>query len=90
MIYVVAPDVMDKENFANKIAGMLPRNYDICLFELLPLCMKIEIINNHVILYTDELELYEYFYRYIKLWKDQGHRQKLSLEEAKKLFSKRR
>ncbi|MHA1616204.1 MAG: nucleotidyltransferase domain-containing protein [Candidatus Njordarchaeales archaeon] len=87
-ICVVAPGVKNKEKFTNKIAGMLPKNYDVCLFELLPLYMKIEVIKNHIVLYTkDILELYEYFYHYRKLWKDQEHRQKLTLEEAKKLFS---
>ncbi len=90
-ICVVAPEAKNREQLLNKIAGMLPKNYDVCLFELLPLYMKIEIINNHIILYTkDKLELYEYFYYYRKLWKDQEHRQKLTLEEAKKLFRSRK
>ena len=88
-ICVIAPNAKNKERLANKIAGMLPKNYDVCLFELLPLYMKIEIIKNHIILYTkDKLELYEYFYHYRKLWKDQEHRQKLTLKEAKKLFGR--
>jgi len=86
-ICIVAPEAKNKEKLANKIAGMLPKNYDICIFELLPLYMQIEIIKNHIILYTrDKLNLYEYFYQYRKLWKDQEHRQKLTVEEAKKLF----
>lgn len=90
-ICVVAPKAKNREKLANKIAGMLPNDYDACLFELLPLYMKIEIINNHIILYTrDKLELYEYFYRYRKLWKDQEHRQKLTLEEAKRLFNSKK
>ena len=89
-ICVVAPRAKYKEKLANKIAGMLPKNYDVCLFELLPLYLKIEIINHHIILFTkNRLELYEYFYHYRKLWKDQEHRQRLTLEEKKRLFNQK-
>ena len=88
-ICVVAPEAKNKEKLANKMAGMMPRRYDICLFELLPLYMKMEIINNHIILFTkDKLDLYEYFYSFRKLWKDQKRRQELDLEEIRDLFTK--
>ncbi len=86
-ICVVAPKARDKERLANIIAGMVPRNYDVCVFELLPLFIKIDVINNHIILYTrDKLELYEYFYHYRKLWKDQEYRQRLTTEELRQIF----
>ena len=88
-ICVVAPNAREVHKLANIISGMLPRELDVVVFELLPLYMKIEVINNHVILHTrSKLELYEYFYKFRKIWRDQEYRQRISSEEAKKLFKK--
>ncbi|ADC66001.1 DNA polymerase beta domain protein region [Ferroglobus placidus DSM 10642] len=63
--------------------------YDVWIFEELPLYMKIEVIENHEIVFCkDELELYEYFYQFRKLWKDQKRRNTLSKEELKAMLSK--
>jgi hypothetical protein len=48
---------------------------------LLPLYIKIEIIQNHLLIFGNPYELGEYFYLFRKLWKDQEHRQKLTKEE---------
>lgn len=62
-------------------------DYDIKIFELMPLFMKIKVIKNHKIIYTrDVLDFYEYLYFFRKLWKDQEHRQRITREEALHIF----
>jgi len=62
------------------------KKYDVWVFEELPLYLKIEIIENHEIVFGDAGELGEYFYFWRKLWEDQKHRQKMSREELLKLL----
>ena len=45
-------------------------NYDIRIFELMPLFVQIEIIKTYSVLFGDPLEISEYFYQYRKVWKD--------------------
>jgi predicted nucleotidyltransferase len=58
----------------NSLLGKTPSVYDIRIFELLPLYIKMEIINHHLVLFGDPLEISEYFYYYRKIWKDMEHR----------------
>lgn len=44
--------------------------YDLKLFELMPLYMKIRVIEHYVVIFGDELDISEYFYFWRKLWKD--------------------
>ncbi|MEX2689028.1 MAG: nucleotidyltransferase domain-containing protein [Candidatus Njordarchaeum guaymaensis] len=61
--------------------------YDIKFFEKLLLRLKIEIIKNHEVVFSRDLpELYEYFYFYRKIWKDQERRNTLTKEELKQLL----
>lgn len=61
------------------------KKYDVHVFEELPLYLQMEIIKNHRIMFTkDKYELYEYFYFYRKLWKDQAHRNTPSKKEIMK------
>jgi len=56
--------------------------YDIRLFNELPLYIKIHIIEDGILIYSsNELDLYEFFYIYRKLWEDQKHRQEISKED---------
>ncbi len=50
--------------------------YDVKIFEELPLYIQINIIKNFKgnVIYGDEVELSEYFYKFRKLWKDMEHR----------------
>ncbi len=58
------------------------KKYDVRVFQELPLYIKIHVIENGKLIYTvNELDLYEYFYLYRKLWNDQKHRQEISREE---------
>lgn len=83
-ICVVAPNADHKELYREILRISGKGGYDIKLFEKLPLFMKMEVIKNHKIIYTKNIrDLYEYFYRFRKLWKDQEHRQSLTDKEMK-------
>lgn len=82
-VCIIAPN----EDSSKIFKETLPLNYDIKIFELMPLYLKMEVIENHKIIYTKNIcELYEYFYFFRKLWNDQKHRQKLSKEEILYIF----
>lgn len=58
------------------------QNYDVKVFSNLPLYIKIQVIEEGILVYSpDKLDLYEHFYFYRKLWKDQKHRQELDKDE---------
>jgi|Deesub1362A_J573_1020465.scaffolds.fasta_scaffold00005_42 hypothetical protein len=87
---IVAP-AADKDSLLSFILQSVNSSrYHIWLFEELPLYMKKEVIDNHkVILCRDKLNLYEYFYFVNKLWKDQEHRQRVTLKDLKEILNKR-
>lgn len=45
-------------------------NYDIHVFELLPIIVQASIFNNYKVVFGDILDISEYFYFYRKIWKD--------------------
>ena len=49
-------------------------NYDIKVFELLPLNLKWSVIKDYKVLFGDKSEISEYFYFFRKLWGDSKHR----------------
>jgi len=53
-----------------ELIGKVKSIYDLRVFELLPLDLKIDIIRNYIVVYGDPLEISEYFYRFRKMWKD--------------------
>ncbi|MBW6470976.1 MAG: nucleotidyltransferase domain-containing protein [Methanosarcinaceae archaeon] len=57
-----------------KILGQAPPIYDIKIFELLPLQIKMSVINNHETIFGNSVDLSEYFYYFRKLWNDAKHR----------------
>jgi len=58
------------------------KDYDVHVFEELPLHIQMDIIHEHQIVHTsDKYGMYEYFYNYRQLWKDQKHRNEMSKEE---------
>ena len=84
-ICIVAPNKDPYELFKETLS----LKYDIKIFETMPFFLKIEVIKNHeIILSKDPYELYEYFYKYRKIWNDQKQRQVVSKMEALHLFSK--
>lgn len=76
---VVSSDVLMK---VFREIDIISKNLDVHIFEDLPLHIKIEIIENHVLIYTsDKIGMYEYFYNYRKLWDDQKHRNTMTKNE---------
>jgi len=65
-----------KENIAirKKFIGEFAEKYDVKIFELLPLFIKMEIINNYKVLYGNPLDISEYFYHFRSIWKDMAYR----------------
>ena len=58
------------------------KKYDVRLFYELPLYIKINVIEEGVLIYSpNKLDLYEFFIIYRKLWNDQKHRQEISKED---------
>lgn len=85
-ICVVAPDA-DREDLFRTILRHVREPYDVKIFESLPMYLKIRVIRNHVVVYArDVLDLYEYFYTYRKLWKDQERRNTLTQEDVEALL----
>ena len=50
------------------IIGNAPSNYDLRVFEILPLTLQMNIITNYQVIYGDALEISEYLYYYRKTW----------------------
>ncbi|MHA1719257.1 MAG: nucleotidyltransferase domain-containing protein [Promethearchaeota archaeon] len=46
------------------------REYDLRVFELLPIHIQMSIISNYEVIFGDPLEISEYFYQYRKIWRD--------------------
>jgi len=75
------------------ILGEFNEKYDVKVFELLPLYLKMEIIGNYKVLFGDALEISEYFYYYRAIWKDMSFRIEANrfktISEKMKLIEKR-
>jgi uncharacterized protein len=85
---IVAPEVADKATLWREfISHLRDDRYDVRIFELLPLRIKIAVIEEGLVVYSrDDLELYEYFHPFRREWEDQKHRQEVSREEMRALF----
>nr|WP_245527601.1 nucleotidyltransferase domain-containing protein [Methanotorris igneus] len=75
-----------------EILGKLGNKYDIKIFEDLPLYIKMDVIKNHKVIWGNELELSEYFYKFRKTWKDMEKRIRENQFESvrEKVFLRRR
>ena len=70
------------------ISHLRSDRYDVRIFEILPLHIKMSVIEEGVVLYSrDELELYEYFYPFRREWEDQKHRHVLGPGEVSGLIA---
>ncbi len=75
-------DIKDVLMKAFREVNTASKNYDVHIFEELPIHIQYGIIEEHEVVYTsDRLGMYEYFYNYRKLWDDQKHRNTMSKEE---------
>ena len=88
-ICLVAPESKNLIFLQRKALALIQDDrYDVRIFELLPLYLKVEVMEKGVVVYSRNLcELYEYFYFFRKLWAEQKDRQTLSREEALVMFS---
>ncbi|MFQ6062409.1 MAG: nucleotidyltransferase domain-containing protein [Methanosarcinales archaeon] len=57
-----------------EILGKAPCTYDIKIFELLPLHIKISLIQKYEVVFGNRLDISECFYNFRKLWNDMKHR----------------
>jgi len=57
-----------------ELLGKFPLKYDIRIFELFPISIKISIIDHYQVVFGDLLEISEYFYSFRKKWDDCKHR----------------
>ena len=64
----------ENEKIQYDLFGIAPLKYDIRVFELFPIYIKIEIIRNYQVLFGNPLEISEYFYGFRKKWEDCKHR----------------
>ena len=89
-ICIVAPSVEDKTAlWRSAIAAVRDDSFDIRIFELLPLYLKMAVIEQGVVVCSrDVLELYEYFYPFRRIWGDQKHRQILSRDEMREMLGR--
>jgi hypothetical protein len=82
-VCVVAPEAENKAalllNILSKIGSL---GYDVWIFEELPLYMKAEVIRKHRVLWCRDFEkLYSYFADFMKIWRDQGIRIRMHVNE---------
>jgi hypothetical protein len=83
-ICVVAPNEEKHQlfSFILQNINVQAKKYDVRLFYELPLYIKINVIEEGLLIYSpNKLDLYEFFYIYRKLWNDQKHRQGISKED---------
>ena len=57
-----------------ELLGKAPDKYDVKIFELLPLEIKISAMKNYKVIFGDKLDISEHFYHFRKLWVDVAHR----------------
>ena len=83
-ICIVAPNEEKQQllSFVLQNINVQAKKYDVRFFYELPLYIKINIIEEGVLIYSlNKLDLYEFFYIYRKLWDDQKHRQEITKED---------
>jgi len=89
-ICVVTPAAGDKVVAFSRwiLSNVKDERYDVRVFELMPLYLKMEVVEQGVVVHARDIyELYEYFYTFRKSWDDQKQRQMLTNEEAFGLFT---
>ena len=86
-ICIVKPESKEIIREIFRKINVVRKKYDIHLFEELPLYMKIEVIKNHEVIFSKNIyDMYEYFYFYRKLWKDQEKRNRITREDILKML----
>ena len=57
-----------------EMLGKVPEDYDLKIFELLPLQIKASLMQNYEVVFGNRLDISEYFYDFRKLWNDSKQR----------------
>ncbi|MHA1688298.1 MAG: nucleotidyltransferase domain-containing protein [Promethearchaeota archaeon] len=87
-------DIRYNRETLKKLLEQIPPRYDVRIFEIFPLYIKMEIINNYVVLFGDPLDISEYFYYYRSIWKDMEPRiranQFKSVQEKLEILERRK
>ncbi len=63
-------DPAENKKIWQRMLGKVPPQFDLKVFELLPLDIKASVMNKYAVIFGDPLEISEYFYHFRKLWKD--------------------
>ena len=80
---IVDPDTEAVLNETFRRVDVAGKKYDVYLFGELPLYLQVAVIQSHrVVFCRDIYELHEYFYPYMKRWKDQAHRNTVTREDV--------
>lgn len=61
---------VENKKIWQRVLGKVPNRFDLKVFELLPLEIKASIIQNHIVVFGNSLDISEYFYYFRKLWED--------------------
>ena len=75
-IAVITRNLTEEENIQAQLDILKYSNtdYDLRIFELLPIHIQMSIISKNVLIFGDPVEISEYFYRFRKIWRDCRHR----------------
>lgn len=57
-----------------EMLGKVPEDYDLKIFELLPLQIKASLMQNYEVVFGNRLDISEYLYDFRKLWNDSKQR----------------
>jgi hypothetical protein len=82
-VCVVAAEAKNKATLLLDVFSRIGSlRYDVWIFEELPLYMKAEVIRKHRVLWCRDFEkLYCYFADFMKIWRDQGIRIRMHVDE---------
>ena len=83
-ICIVAPNIDNHELllYIMSKVDVRSKKYDVRMFSELPIHIKIHIIEKGILIYSpNQLDLYEYFYFFRKIWAYQKKRQEMTMEE---------
>ncbi len=61
-------------NILKELLSKVKTIYDVRIFELLPLKVKANVINDYIVVFGNDLEISEYFYYWRKFCEDFKHR----------------
>ena len=87
-ICIVAPGKDPKSLLRDvfRHVDVVGKGYDVFVFEELPLHIKVEVMNKNTVVFGNVFDLYEYFYKFRKIWNDQKHRQTLTKKEMMEML----